>query len=146
MMLAGRELRIRSALIGGLVAVLLFLAAGRVQAQAAGGHAQAIADLQATVVLLEKADHDYQGHRVKAIAEVRTAIRDLEGAGKGSGKVAGRGEEKQGVSDEQLRAALKELRAVKTGLEEGKRSKRVTRAVNAIGKAIGELETALSIR
>jgi hypothetical protein len=48
----------------------------------AGGPAAAIAELKATIELLERADHDYAGHRVKAIHEIHAAIHALTSEGK----------------------------------------------------------------
>ena len=49
-------------------------------AMANQNNGQIISQLHATMRLLAQADHDYQGHRARAIHDVGTAIRDLEPA------------------------------------------------------------------
>lgn len=84
---------------------------------------------------LDRADHDYKGHRIDA-------MKQLEAAGKlvklnlgGDGK----GHEKQGVSDEQLVAA----QGVLTQLKGELKNKRVLHHVN---KALEQLAIALKTK
>jgi hypothetical protein len=83
---------------------------------------------------LERADHDYHGHRVDA-------MKQIEAAGKSVGVNVhgdGRAHEKQGVSDEQLRIAEGLLQQAKEGLK-GKPLKHVNNALK-------QLHTALKIK
>jgi len=88
--------------------------------------------------ILETGDHDYQGHRIKAMHEIRAAAKHLG--------VTLRGDEKdkvkQALSDERLRAARTLLEQVK--ISDSAKSQR--RIVWRIEAAIGEINTALSIR
>ena len=84
--------------------------------------------------VLEKADHDYNGHRI-------AAMKQIEAAGKLSGvnvRGDGKGHEKQGISDEQLRTAKGLLEQAQGGL--------TGRAKKHVNKAIGDLSTALKIK
>jgi hypothetical protein len=87
---------------------------------------------------LDHADHDYDGHRIKA-------MRHIEAAGKlvhlklgGDGK----GHEKQGVSDEQLAAAKNILGQIQSELAGDKKS----RILHQVDKAQEELTIALKIK
>jgi hypothetical protein len=90
--------------------------------------------LQQAYTALERADHDYKGHRIDAMKQV-------EAAGKALGlnlRGDGRGHEKQGVSDQQLRNAkglLEEARAGLTG-----------KALKHVNHALKQLNIALSIK
>ena len=83
---------------------------------------------------LEVADHDYKGHRVAAMKQIEDAAAILGVDVHGQG----RGHEKQGVSDQQLRKALNLLQQARVGLE-GK-------ALKHVDNAIGQVSTALSIK
>jgi hypothetical protein len=84
--------------------------------------------------LLRTADHDYKGHRAKAMRQIAVAGRLL------GMKIGGRGSagENQGTSDAQLRQALSILNGA-TGNLAGK-------PLLHVQKAINELNIALSIR
>ena len=88
--------------------------------------------------ILETGDHDYQGHRIKAMHEIRAAAKHLG--------VTLRGDEKdkvkQALSDERLRAARTLLEQVK--ISGSAKSQR--RIVWRIEDAIKEINTALAIR
>src|SRR5207245_2063296 len=99
---------------------------------------------------LEKADHDYKGHRVKAIEHIHAAIHALH-PGTGAHKQAAPGKkpaattggnEPQKVSDGQLRQAVLHLKKVQDQLS----GEAAPKAVAAIQNAVKELETALEIR
>ena len=112
---------------------VLFLVFGlvtRSQAQTASP-IDALDDAFAT---LAQANHDYKGHRAKAMKQIELAVREL--GGKISGK--GRGHEPQGASDAQLRAAQALLQQAAAGL-----SKKPLKHVNA---AIAQINVALSIK
>ncbi|MDB6022285.1 MAG: hypothetical protein JWQ04_2142 [Pedosphaera sp.] len=82
-------------------------------------------------VKLEQADHDYKGHRADAMKEI-------EAAGKLVGvnvRGDGRGHERQGVSDEQLRTARELLEQARGGLH-GKALARVDKAIKQISIAL----------
>jgi hypothetical protein len=83
---------------------------------------------------LEQADHDYKGHRVAAMKQIEAAGR-LEGVNvRGDGK----GHEKQGISDNQLRNAQGLLQQALAGLS-GK-------ALRHVEKAQEQILIALSIK
>jgi hypothetical protein len=102
----------------------------KVSAQPAGAGSL----LQQAYAALERADHDYKGHRIEAMKHVEAAGKLLGLNLRGDGK----GHEKQGVSDEQLRIAQGLLEQARSGLT-GKPLKRVNRA-------IAQLNIALSIK
>lgn len=83
---------------------------------------------------LEQADHDYKGHRVAAMKQIEAAAKLLGVSVRGEG----RGHEKQGVSDAQLRTAQGLLQQAQSGL-----SGKPLRHVN---KALQQLSIALSIK
>jgi hypothetical protein len=83
---------------------------------------------------LEKADHDYKGHRADAMREIEAAGKLLGIRVRGDGK----GHEKQGVSDEQLRVAQGLLEQARGGLQ-GK-------ALAHVNKAIQQISIALKIK
>jgi hypothetical protein len=130
---------------------------------------QVIAELKAARALLEKANHDYQGHRAKAVHEITHAIHLLEhgkhhpnpqtAAGNGNGnkptaaggkkgkKAAGNANkpnEPQGQSDAQLKHAIEILHKVEKQLHGGQ-AQHHRHAAEAIHKAIHELHTALKV-
>lgn len=153
----------------------LFISPSAVRAQvpaaAAGAAAkQAIkldelATLKSAKKLLEEANHDYKGHRAKAVHAITQAIHELEhrgakGAGKhlktapktaaakatvhaakANGAKAPAVHEAQGVSDAQLRAAQQLLLKAQAELNTGKHPK----ASAHVQTAIQELQTALKI-
>jgi hypothetical protein len=124
-----------------------------------GGHS-AVAMLQAAKHHLQHADHDYKGHRVKALHEVNQAIHHLSGHHKSSmssaaanGTKTGKGQspkEPQAQSDHHLKQALHELqsaeKAMSHGSSKGSKSGNHHSAAMAIHTAIQELHTALKIK
>ena len=90
--------------------------------------------LQEAYDLLRLADHDYNGHRAKAMRQIEVAGRSL------GMKIGGRrrARENQGASDAQLRQAQSILNGA-TGNLSGK-------ALLHVQKAINEITVALSIR
>ena len=88
--------------------------------------------------ILETGDHDYQGHRIKAMHRIEEAAKHMG--------VILRGDDKdkiaQPLSDEKLRTARSLLEQVKiSGSAKAER-----RIVWRIEEAIGEINTALNIR
>jgi hypothetical protein len=89
--------------------------------------------------LLSQADHDYQGHRAKAMEHLRKAGRTLGISLKGDGK----SQEQQGTSDSQLKQAQTTLQ---TMTKNGVNSRRHQRAMTHVNSALAEIETALSVK
>jgi hypothetical protein len=141
---------------------------GPVGASAAANQAvnlDALATLKSAHKLLEEANHDYQGHRAKAVHAIHQAIREIEHhSGKGAVKhtqsapakaavkatvraaKATTGKvppvhEAQAASDTQLRAAQQLLLKVQAELSSGTHPK----ASVHVQTAILELQTALKI-
>jgi len=90
--------------------------------------------LREAYLTLSAADHDYKGHRVEAMKEIEAAARLLKVDLRGDGK----GRERQGVSDEQLRAARSLLGQARAELN--------GRPLKRVDKAIGQIDIALKIR
>jgi hypothetical protein len=87
---------------------------------------------------LDRADHDYKGHRIKAMKQIEEAGKELKLHLGGDG----RGHEKQGVSDEQLAAAEGVLSKIKGELAGEKHSK----VLHHVNEALEHLHTALKIK
>ena len=83
---------------------------------------------------LEQADHDYKGHRKAAMKQIEAAAKLLGVKVRGDGK----GHEKQGVSDAQLRTAQGLLQQAQSGLR-GK-------PLGHVNKALQQLSIALNIK
>jgi hypothetical protein len=83
---------------------------------------------------LSVADHDYQGHRVRAMKQIELAGKVVGINVAGNGK----GHEPQVVSDQQLRTAQGLLQQARPGLP--------TKAQLHVDKALQQLATALSIK
>jgi hypothetical protein len=113
-----------------LSALLLFGLSARAAAESFGP----VTLLDDAYATLSHADHDYKGHRVRAMEQIRLALREQGDTISGKG----RGREPQGTSDAQLRAAIGLLEQAKGSL-----SGRELQRVNA---AIVQLNTALSIK
>ena len=104
--------------------------------------------LRTTHTRLEAADHDYQGHRVKAMNHIASALGDLGSASLGNSSLfANAGNLPQSRSDEILRDAMVQLRAAESSLGAGsERREHHHRARSAVGHAVHELSTAIEIR
>jgi hypothetical protein len=87
---------------------------------------------------LASADHDYKGHRAKAMQAIKRAARLMGQKIGGDGKA----KEQQTLSDEQLRGVQTMLQKVR-GSVGGHNSQRVVEHINS---AIHELRVALSIK
>jgi hypothetical protein len=83
---------------------------------------------------LSAADHDYKGHRVRAMHQIERAAKELGFSLGGNGH----GHEQQVASDQQLHMAQTLLQQAVTGLP--------PRAQEHVQKAIDEISVALSIR
>jgi hypothetical protein len=92
--------------------------------------------LRKTYHTLKIADHDYKGHRVKAMRSIEAACDELGTNIRGDGK----GDETQPVSDDQLRAALKDLQkahVMATQQNQLKVLAQVDKAIDELGRALG---------
>jgi hypothetical protein len=87
---------------------------------------------------LASADHDYQGHRIKAMGAIRKAARLMGQKIAGDGKA----KEQQAVSDTQLRGVQTMLQKVR-GSVSGRNQQRVVQHIN---EAMHHLTIALSIK
>lgn len=113
-----------------LLLTALLLAFGLVtsaQAQTAGPTTL----LDEAYATLAQANHDYKGHRVAAMKQIKLAVGEL--GGKISAK--GKGHEPQAASDAQLRAAESLLQQAGAGLS-GKPLKHVNLAISQINTAL----------
>lgn len=127
-----------------LVGCLIFCASTVDAAKTQSAYASQVAQLHATAHLLNQADHDYQGHRAKAVHEIHQAIHALHPgphkrhphAPKKTGN-----NEPQSVSDAQLNQAIAQLKTV-----QGQLSGAPPHALTAIQSSIQQLETALKIK
>jgi hypothetical protein len=90
--------------------------------------------------LLSQADHDYQGHRAKAMKHLHQAGRVLGVSLKGDGKT----KEQQGNSDAQLKEAQATLQQMTANNNTG--GQRHQRALQHVSSALSEISTALSIK
>jgi len=131
------------------------------KSSAHGKSAAEIGELHKAKAILEKADHDYDGHRVKAIEDIDKAIHALHhhsaAAGKSKApesKVSGKSEGSrskvaQKKSDEELHEAAKILEAVEKQLHE-KHAKgggeHHAKAAKDVKRALEQLHDALKIR
>jgi hypothetical protein len=119
-----------------------------------------INELNATKELLKKANHDYKGHRVAAIKQIRQAVHQLRleinpratmnttlakapagNAGKNPNPV----KEPQAVSDAQLTKAMNNLGTILNQLNNIRVTTRRTNAAGNIQNAINELKKALAV-
>ena len=123
-----------------LTAVLLLLGGGLQAAsgQTAGSVPAGTAEVQqlrTAYMTLYVADHDYHGHRIKAMRAIEKACKLLGTDISGDGK----GHEKQSVSDAQLTQAQQIISAVLQGnavTSQPKVAKHLQRAVNEISLAL----------
>jgi len=81
---------------------------------------------------LAQADHDYQGHRARAMHQIEMAAKVLGVNVQGT---QGNGEEQQGESDGQLHSAQGLLQQAVAGLE-GRAKFHIERAIEQIGVAL----------
>jgi hypothetical protein len=88
---------------------------------------------------LEQADHDYKGHRIKAMEHLRKAGLVLGVSLKGDGKA----KEAQATSDTLVKQAQTQLQQMSNSKVPGKRHQR---AMTHVTNALSEIQTALSIK
>jgi hypothetical protein len=126
-----------------------FIPPAGARAAASNPFAAQIKELHGIKILLERADHDYQGHRAAAVKDITSAIHALRaGAPRRphAGKASPKGkQEPQKLSDAQLKAAIDLLGTITTQLS-GSQDPRAAKAVTAIQKAEKELQIALTIK
>jgi hypothetical protein len=96
---------------------------------------------------LEKADHDYDGHRAKAVEEIRAALKKLghdpnAHAAKAPAEPV---HEKQWKSDDQLKHARKLLKEAEKRLAANSNEKH-QEALGNVAKAVEEIDIALKKR
>ena len=103
-------------------------------AQVHAGTAGSITLLNDAYATLAQANHDYKGHRVRAMKQIEAALNVLGEKISGQGK----GHEPQGTSDAQLRAAQVLLQQAGAGL--------TGKALKHVNEAASQISTALSIR
>jgi hypothetical protein len=134
---------------GVLLGLLLVGGAGAKNPEAAktapSPFAAEVGELHKVKALLEKADHDYKGHRAAAVKELTAAIHDLAaGAHQHPHANPGKGnKETQALSDAQLKEAVEQLRTVHKQLSAAGAP---ATAAAAVERAIKELHRALEIR
>ena len=105
----------------------------------ANANAQSEAELlREAYQILERADHDYKGHRHAAMHQIEEAAKHLGVHLQGDGK----GKEPQAVSDAQLRDAKAKLEQAH-GMVKGHKNGKVPEHIN---HAIRQLDIALSIK
>lgn len=114
-------------LLGAYLVCAFLAVCPRIQAQPSGS----VGALREAYFTLAAADHDYKGHRAAAMKQIEQAVKALGGDVKGEGK----GHEKQGESDAQLRAAQNLLQQASPGLT-GAPAKHVSQALKQISMAL----------
>ncbi len=140
-----------AAVVAALAGALLLVGPARAKAVATPFEPQ-VKELHEIKLLLERADHDYKGHRAEAVKQLGEAIHTLHPghhanhkAGTGV-KAAAKGKrEPQALSDAQLRESVKALHAVHKQLEAAGGEPAAKGAAH-VHKAIKELEIALKIK
>jgi hypothetical protein len=115
--------------IGLATLLLTFVFVAHVHADTAGS----ITLLNDAYATLAQANHDYKGHRVRAMKQIEAALNVLGEKISGQGK----GHEPQGTSDAQLRAAQVLLQQAGAGL--------TGKALKHVNEAASQISTALSI-
>jgi hypothetical protein len=108
-------------------------------------NAQIIAKLQSVNDVMRKANHDYNGNRVRAMQEVNRAQKALGAKNVNKDLGASRPAEDQKLSDAQLREGRKRLDALLGQLGTPRAKTPRARAVNHIKSAIQHIDIALTI-
>jgi hypothetical protein len=144
-------MRTASLLVAALIAVGILLLHGA-PALAQSNHKMAsvnpadaplVASIQTTRLLLHLANRDYRGHRQKAVDKLELAIRALGALPLPLG--VKKGTEPQILSDDLLRQAIGELKAVQAELT-GRTDSAALQARLALNAAVQELQLALTVR
>jgi len=111
----------------------LFLALGLVaSASAQSTNSVAIGLLDDAYATIAQGKHDYKGHRVRAMEQIKLAVEGLGGGISGKGKAR----ESQMTSDKQLQAAVGLLQQAVPSLT-GKPLKHVNNAIQQLVDALG---------
>jgi hypothetical protein len=132
-----------AALVGALVFAGSASAAGK---KTASPFAAQVIELHEIKLLLERADHDYKGHRAAAVKQLTEAIHALEAGHKHhEGKAVKGGREPQKLSDVQLLESIKALNVVLAQLSTATGAPATKGAVH-VTNAIKDLEIALKIK
>ena len=113
------------------------------KAPAAGADHESIALLHAAHHKLHEADHDYGGHRHRAIEHVGSALHHLGSSPEATGM--GRANTPQSVSDAIMREARGSLEKVGARLASGKAATH-GHAREAVNAAVREIDLALTVR
>lgn len=108
------------------------------QPLAVGEKTTQVQQLQQAYHILEVADHDYKGHRKKAMTHIERACKELGVKPHGDGK----GKEPQGTSDAQLREAQDMLQQARATAS----ANNLKQVVKHIDNALDEINTALKIK
>jgi len=129
-----------------LVASLLVAGPARAAGKKAPSpYAAEVKELHEIKLLLERADHDYKGHRAEAVKQITAAIHALHGGHKHHGPGVKGGGEPQALSDAQLRESIKALSVVLAQLGNAPGAPAAKGAVH-VANAIKQLEIALTIK
>jgi hypothetical protein len=132
---------------------------------------QIVSEIRGTMLILTQADHDYNGHRVRAIHQLQLAAHSMNpnrgggggagnaggaagnrGAGRGNGGGArgaartGANKMPQAQSDQHLQQALQRLGTIENQLANVGTNQGHATAMQHVRMAMGELRTALNIR
>jgi len=105
---------------------------------AVGSSSVEVASLERIYQILALANHDYRGHRIKAMNAIRRACRTLGGHISGDGK----GKENQIASDKQLIQSLNLLQQIRDSFAASDPKS----VLNDMNEAVMQLGTALSIK
>jgi hypothetical protein len=143
-------LRLRTQLLGsifGLVAIACLVGEARaaipqLHKHSAAGSEQVVKELHHAKHLLQEADHDYDGHRARAVKDVSEAIHELSHGEKHHAEAKGGskgGKEPQKKSDHELHEAIKILDHAKSQLHHEHHKK----ALHHVEEAIKQLREAL---
>jgi hypothetical protein len=132
--------------IFGLMAVACLVGDARAaipqMKRSTGGSEQVVKELHHAKHLLEEADHDYHGHRARAVKDVSEAIHELShGEKHHAGTEPKGGKEPQKESNHQLREAIKILDHAKSQLHHEHHKK----ALHHVEEAIKQLHEALEV-
>jgi len=126
----------RAALITALVLLSCSLSARAADDPSAPPDNSELGLLKQTYHTLKIADHDYNGHRAKAMRSIENACDKLGENIRGDGK----GGERQPVSDAQLREALRNLQKAHTmATANGQKEvlTQIDKAIDDLGRALG---------
>jgi hypothetical protein len=134
--------------VAGLLAALGSASAQGKKGTLPSPYAPVVAELHQTRVVLQQANHDYDGFRAKAVHDIGKAMHALDPNHKHKTPAVGKSanNENQGVSDMQLAQAAKQLQTVINQLTTGTANTNSTAAVAHLQTALGHLNTALKIK